>query len=65
MEKLVISVPENKSILVKQLLKELGVTIQQEAHLNKSSYKQNLAKVSTWTDEDLKILKKVKKPLET
>jgi hypothetical protein len=55
MEKLVINIPERKSTLVKQILKGLGVIIQQETHSNISAYKQKIAKISTWSDDDLKI----------
>ncbi len=46
MEKLIINVPEEKSALVKELLKELGVTIQQEK-MDMEAYRKDLAKVST------------------
>jgi hypothetical protein len=59
METLTINVPERKSTLVKQMLKEMGVTIQQTTKLNLTDYKQKIAKVSAWTDEDLKELKLV------
>lgn len=54
MEKLIINVPESKSALVKELLKELGVTIQQEK-MDMEAYRKDLARVSTWTEEDLKV----------
>lgn len=52
MEKLVINIPESKSTLVKQILKGLGVTIQQESQSHPSAYKQKLTEVTTWSDED-------------
>jgi len=64
MEKLTINIPEKKSILVKQILKGLGVSFQQETHTNSSAYKQKLAKVSTWSDEDLKSFEEDKKAFE-
>ena len=54
MEKLTINIPEKKSTLVKQILKGLGVTIQQEDHKKLSSYKKKITKVSTWTNDDIK-----------
>lgn len=54
MEKLIINVPQEKSALVKELLKELGVTIQQEK-MDMEAYRKDLAKVSTWSEEDLKV----------
>lgn len=52
MQTLIINVPEKKSTMVKQMLKEMGVTIQQTTKLNLTAYKQKIAKVSAWTDED-------------
>ncbi|RYE10933.1 MAG: hypothetical protein EOP44_01580 [Sphingobacteriaceae bacterium] len=54
MEKLIINVPEEKSQLVKQLLKELGVTIEKEK-MDMEAYRKDLAQVSTWSEEDIKI----------
>jgi hypothetical protein len=53
METLTINVPDKKSTLVKQILKGLGVTIQ-EKHILGSDYKDKIMKVSTWSEEDLK-----------
>lgn len=55
METLIINIPEKKRTLVKQILKGLGVTIQESVKKNTSNYKQNLTKVSTWSKDDLKI----------
>jgi hypothetical protein len=64
MERLIINIPEKKSTLVKQILKGLGVTIQQESHTNTSVYKQKLSKVSTWSDKDLKVFEESKNAFE-
>ncbi len=53
MEKLIINVPKGKSALVKELLKELGVTIEQEK-MDMEAYREKILKVGVWTDEDLK-----------
>lgn len=51
METLVINVPEKKSALVKQLLKELGVTIDKKATLNRTkSHVPNALTVKTIED---------------
>ncbi|PWK79578.1 hypothetical protein LX99_00035 [Mucilaginibacter oryzae] len=42
METLVINIPDDKRAIVKQILKELGVTIQQETHSSLSDYKKNI-----------------------
>ena len=46
METLIINIPEKKSALVKQLLKELGVTIK-KAEISKSSKKPNALTAKT------------------
>jgi len=64
MERLIINVPDKKSTLVKQILESLGVTIQPTGKKGISSYKQKLTKVSTWTNEDLKVFEEGKKAFE-
>ncbi len=64
MERLVIDIPEKKSIAVKQMLKDMGVTIQQEIHTNTSNYKQKLTNVSTWSADDVKFFDDSKKAFE-
>jgi cysteine synthase len=56
---LVINIPETKSTLVKQILKGLGVTIQEKPSTT-SAYKDKLTKVSTWNNEDLKAFDEAK-----
>lgn len=55
MERLTINIPEIKSSLVKQILKELGVVIQPENKANTSDFREKLANVSVWSDDDLKV----------
>jgi hypothetical protein len=64
METLIINIPEKKSTLVKQILKGLGVTIQEAGKTNLSAYKQKIAKVSVWTDDDLKVFEENRKAFE-
>jgi len=64
METLIINIPEKKSALVKQILKGLGVTMQPTGKTGVSDYKQKLAKVSVWTDDDLKVFDESKKAFE-
>ncbi len=54
MERLTINIPEEKSFLVKQILKELGVIIQPDKKVNKSDVRKKLANISVWSDEDIK-----------
>jgi hypothetical protein len=66
METLIINIPEKKSTLVKQILRGLGVTIQPSNKIiNIPDYKQKLAEVSTWTNDDLKIFEENKKAFES
>lgn len=64
MEKLIINIPDKKSSLVKQILIGLGGTIQQESSTNTSAYKEKLAKISIWSDDDLKFLEEGKNAFE-
>lgn len=61
MQRLVINIPNSKSTLVKQILKGLGVTFQQESKSSSSTYKKKLTKVTTWSDEDISTLEESKK----
>lgn len=65
MEKLIINVPKEKSILVKQILKELGVTILQEGVFDLASYKQKLLDISIWDEEDVKAFEECKSAFES
>ncbi|MGF7082349.1 hypothetical protein [Mucilaginibacter sp. UYCu711] len=64
MERLVIDIPEKKSTEVKQMLRDMGVTIQQESHVTTSDYKQKLTTVSTWSADDVKFFEESKKVFE-
>lgn len=61
---LTINIPDAKSRLVKQILKEFGVTIQQEVKSQPSAYRKKISQVSTWTEEDLKAFDESKKAFE-
>lgn len=65
MERLTINIPEEKSSLVKQILKELGVIIQPEKKVNLSDLRKKLANVSVWSDEDLKVFEESKTAFES
>lgn len=64
MEKLIISVPDKKSALVKQILKGLGVIIQPQNVDRPSTYKEKILKVSAWTEDDLKAFEEGKSSFE-
>lgn len=64
MERLTINIPEEKSSLVKQILKELGVIIQPEKRVDISDVRKKLASVSVWSDEDLKVFEESKTAFE-
>lgn len=59
MEKLIIHVPTSKSQLVKQLLKELGVAVEQEK-IDKEAHLKEIANMPVWSDEDLKPIEKAR-----
>ena len=61
METLVINVPKSKVALVKAVLKELGVTIKDLPKNDLSAYKQKIAKIPVWSDEDLKPIEEARK----
>jgi cysteine synthase len=60
MEKLTINIPNNKSSLVKQILKELGVTIENATKADNTSYKEKLTRVSNWSEHDVKVFEQAK-----
>lgn len=64
METLIINIPDKKSTLVKQILKGLGVTIQENSQTKESAYRKKLLKVSTWATEDLENLEDSRKSFE-
>ena len=64
METLIINIAEKKSTLVKQMLKDMGVTIQQSTKVNMSVYKEKLAKVSVWGKSDLKVFEESTKAFD-
>jgi len=56
MEKLTINIPETKSALVKQLLKELGVVFQPPSKKKTASdIRSKLASISVWSDQDIQV----------
>lgn len=65
MEKLTINIPETKSVLVKQLLKELGVVFQSSGKKKDvSEIRSKLANVSIWSDKDLQVLEDSKQAFD-
>ena len=64
MEKLTINVPETKSALVKQLLKELGVVFQSPGKKNILEVRSKLANVSVWSDKDLQVFEDSKQAFD-
>lgn len=60
MEKLTINIPDDKSSLVKQILQELGVTIDLPAKQDTTSYKEKILKASNWTADDVKVFEEAR-----
>ena len=65
METLIINIPEKKSDLVKQILKDLGVTIHQTGKATLSDYKKKIAKIPVWSEEDLKAIEDARKAFDS
>jgi len=64
-EKLTINIPDKKRSLVKQILIGPGVTIQQDSSTDTIAYKEKLAKISIWSDDDLKFSEEGKNAFES
>ncbi len=64
MEKLIINVPEGKSALIKELLKELGVTIQQEK-IDMEAFKEKILQIPVWSDEDVKPIEEARSAFDS
>jgi len=64
METLIINIPDKKSDLVKQILTELGVTMQQLDKETLSDHKKKLLQVSVWSDDDIKPIEEASKHFE-
>jgi hypothetical protein len=47
------NVPNNKSCLVKQVVKVLVITIEVNAEAGRDVYKQKLTQVSIWDDDEV------------
>lgn len=61
MEKLTISIPNQKIDLVKQILKGMGVLIQGSTNdIDSKSYREKLSRISTWADKDIQELENAK-----
>ena len=54
MEKLVITIPDAKSTIVKQVLHSMGVLLPGQVSPKKGDYRNRLLNVSVWSEEDLK-----------
>ncbi|QBQ40281.1 hypothetical protein [Sphingobacterium psychroaquaticum] len=59
MDKLILNIPKKKSTLIKKFLNDQGISYSKEDEFNSNKYKQKLKKISTWSKQDLEILKKV------
>jgi hypothetical protein len=54
MEQLTINIPESKSAVIKGFLKSMGVLVDGPKLLNMDAYRKKIAKIGTWSDDDLK-----------
>jgi len=64
MEQLTINIPESKSAEIKGFLKSMGVVVDSPKLLNMDAYREKIAKIGTWTDDDLKVFDENRKALD-
>jgi hypothetical protein len=64
METIIINIPDKKSKLVKQILKELGVTIQEKSTPGKN-YREKLLQGPVWTDDEVKLIEDAGKSFDS
>lgn len=64
MKKLTINIPNEKSSLVKQILKELGVIIENATKSDSTSYKERLTKVFNWSEDDVMVFEQAKRAFD-
>jgi cytochrome c556 len=60
MERLMINIPDSKSIEVKKILKGMGVVFKEEKPFDINAYRKKLIDVGEWTEEDLKAMENAK-----
>ena len=65
MEQLTINIPESKSAEIKAFLKSMGVLVDGPKLLNMDAYRQKIAKIGTWSDDDLKVFDENRKALDS
>jgi hypothetical protein len=64
MEQLTINIPESKSAEIKGFLKSMGVLIDSPKLLNMDAYREKIAKIGTWSDDDLKVFDENRKAFD-
>ncbi|TSD65997.1 hypothetical protein FFF34_000940 [Inquilinus sp. KBS0705] len=64
MEQLIINIPESKSAEIRKFLKTMGVLIDSPNRFNLEAYKAKIAKISTWSEDELKALEEGRKAID-
>jgi len=61
MEKLIINIPESKSIEISSFLKSMGVIIDNLKPFNMDDYRSKIIKIGSWSEDDLKAFEESRK----
>jgi hypothetical protein len=64
MKQLTINIPESKSADIKSFLKSMGIVVDSSGLLNMAAYREKIAKIGTWSDDDLKVFDENRKVLD-
>jgi len=64
MEQLTINIPESKSAEIKGFLKSMGVLLDSPKKLDMDAYRQKIAGIGFWSEEDLKIFGEARKAFD-
>jgi hypothetical protein len=61
MERLTINIPESKSAEIKSFLKSMGVAVDGLKVLDMGAYREKIANIGIWSDDDLKVFEESRK----
>jgi hypothetical protein len=64
MERLTINIPESKSAEIRGFLKSMGVLVDSPRLLNMAAYREKIAKISAWSDDDLSVFDENRKAFD-
>jgi hypothetical protein len=64
MERLTINIPDSKSAEIRNFLKSMGVLFDSSKVLDMDAYRAKIAKISAWSDDDLKVFEENRKAFD-